>query len=283
MTAQFWILGFPVKHSLSPAMHNAAFAALGIDAHYATHAVAPDQLSLAVAQMRRDRVAGANVTVPHKEAVMASLDAVEPAARAIGAVNTLVREGDRLIGHNTDAAGLAASLREANVTLKDANVVILGAGGAARAAIVGLGLAGASQIVVAARREDRASALASELAAAAQTEVRGVDMEAGLRDALSSATLLVQATSATLHGDPNAQAFADSIPIELLPSTATVIDLVYKPRVTTLMQRAQQRGLRTVDGLGMLLHQGAIAFQLWTKREAPIDVMRNALESALSA
>ncbi len=281
MTAQFWILGFPVTHSLSPAMHNAAFAHLGIDAHYATHAVAPDQLASAIAQMRRDQIAGANVTVPHKEAVVAWLDEVEPAARAIGAVNTLVRQGDRLIGHNTDAAGLAASLREASVELSGANVVILGAGGAARAAIVGLGQAGASRIVIAARRQDRALALATELAPAAQTAVHGVDMDAGLREALSSATLLVQATSATLQGDPNAQAFADSIAIDALPPHATVIDLVYKPRTTTLMQRAEQRGLRTVDGLGMLLHQGAIALQLWTKREAPIDVMRQALEAAL--
>ena len=282
MTAQYWILGFPVSHSLSPAMHNAAFAALDIDARYATHAVEPAKLPAAIDELRSLGIAGANVTVPHKEAVIALLDAVDPAARAIGAVNTIVRDGAKLRGYNTDAPGLCASLLEAGVTLRGSRVVILGAGGAARAAIVGLGQAGAAEVVVAARRADRAQALAAELSAAAGTLVRGVDMDAGLRQALPTTTLLVQGTSATLISDPNAQALADSIPIELLPAAAVVIDLVYKPRVTTLMRRAHQRGLKTVDGLGMLLHQGAIAFEHWTSRKPPLSVMRAALEAGLS-
>jgi len=283
VTGQYCIFGFPVEHSLSPAMHNAAFKALGIDATYAKRAVAPDTLAAALKSFVADGFSGANVTVPHKEAVMALLDEVEPAARAIGAVNTIVREGDLLRGCNTDARGLAESLREASVSLQGARVVVLGAGGAARAAVVGLGQAGATSVVIAARRADRASALAAELREVATTHVRGTDMNEGLREALSKATLLVQATSATLASDPNAGAFAESIPVEVMPSDATVIDLVYKPRVTTLIQRAQHRGLRTVDGLGMLLHQGALAFSLWTKQPAPIDVMRAALLSQLSS
>lgn len=286
MTAKYCIFGFPVEHSLSPAMHNAAFKALGIDATYTRRAVAPDALSAALKSFVRDGFSGANVTVPHKEAVMALLDEVDPAARAIGAVNTIVREGSRLRGCNTDAQGLAESLREASVSLQGARVVVLGAGGAARAAVVGLGQAGATSVVIAARRADRAQALAAELREVATTHVTGTDMSDGLREALSRATLLVQATSATLASDPsdpNAQAFADSVPVDVMPSDATVVDLVYKPRVTTLMQRAQDRGLHTVDGLGMLLHQGAVAFSLWTKQRAPIDVMRAALLSQLSS
>ena len=263
MTARYCIFGFPVEHSLSPAMHNAAFQALGLDATYIKRAVAPEALADALKSFVSDGFSGANVTVPHKEAVMALLDEVDPSARAIGAVNTIVREGDRLRGCNTDAPGLAASLRESAVELKDARVVVVGAGGAARATVVGLGQAGAASIVIAARRADRAQALASELREASGTEVAGTDMTDGLRDALSRATLLVQATSATLASDPNAAAFAASIPVEVMPSDATVIDLVYKPRVTTLMQRAEDRGLRNVDGLGMLLHQARPGFKAW--------------------
>lgn len=281
MTDTYCVIGDPVAHSLSPAMHNAAFKALGIDAIYERRLVSPADLARAIADMRDSGVRGINVTVPHKEAVMQHVDEVEPAARAIGAVNTLVRDGHRWIGCNTDAAGLASSLREAGVELQGARVVILGAGGAARAAIVGLGQAGAETITVAARSIDRAKGLARELTRASDTMVHGEDMGFGLTHALTTATLLVQATSATLASDPNAQAFADSIPIEALPGDATVIDLVYKPLTTTVMRRAEQCGLHTVDGLGMLLHQGALAFERWTGQKPPLPVMRAALIAAI--
>lgn len=284
MTDQYAVIGWPIAHSLSPAMHNAAFQALGIDATYSKLAIEPNDLARALKQLRSDGIAGFNVTVPHKETIMPLLDAIEPAARAIGAVNTVVRDSERWIGCNTDAPGLAASLREANVTLAGAHVTIIGAGGAARAAIVGLGQAGAASITIAARRVDRAQALADELRDASGTSTTGIDMGEELRDALAKTTLLVQATSATLAGhdsQTSAQTFADSVPIEAMPSDATVIDLVYRPRVTTLMQRAQARELKIVDGLGMLLHQGAIAWTGWTGRDAPIDVMRQALQSQL--
>lgn len=281
MTARYCVIGDPVEHSLSPAMHNAAFAALGIDATYERQRVTGAELATAIADFRARGVMGINVTVPHKEAVMGLLDHVEPAARAIGAVNTLVRDGDRLIGCNTDAEGLAASLLEANVALKSAHVVIVGAGGAARAAVVGLGRAGAATITIAARRVDRAQMLADELREAASVPAEGVDMDKGLRHALTTATLLVQATSATLHGNPDAQVFADSIPLDVMPRDAAVIDLVYRPRRTALLLRAESFGLHTVDGLGMLLHQGAVAFSRWTGQPAPLQVMRNALTTAI--
>jgi len=281
MSARYCVIGDPVEHSLSPAMHNAAFKALGIDASYEKRLVEPARLAAAIAQLRALEIAGFNVTVPHKEAIIALLDHVEPAARAIGAVNTIVRDDDRLIGCNTDAEGLAASLIEAGVTLKAAHVVIVGAGGAARAAVVGLGRAGASTITIAARRADRAETIARELRDSAGVPAVGVDMQNGLRASLSTATLLVQATNATLHGNPDAAAFADSIPLDAMPRDATVTDLVYRPLRTTLLSRADSLGLHTVDGLGMLLHQGAVAFSRWTGQPAPLDVMRNALVAAI--
>src|SRR5687768_8074942 len=156
MTATYGILGWPVEHSRPPAMQNAAFRAVGLDGNYVCFSVHPDDVADAVRGLKALGVRGANVTVPHKEAVIRWLDDVTPEARAIGAVNTIVRSLDRLIGHNTDAPGLARSLDEANVELEGARVVVLGAGGAARAAVVGLAGRGARSIVIAARRSEQA-------------------------------------------------------------------------------------------------------------------------------
>src|SRR4051812_21108430 len=199
MTRLYGVFGWPVAHSRSPAMHNAAFTALGLDAVYVPFAVQPERLARAVEAVFALDVAGINVTLPHKAAIMPLLAAVEPVAQAIGAVNTVVREGARLIGTNTDAAGLARALQEAGVELAAARVVVLGAGGAARAAVVGLAQAGAARIDVAARRADQAQALVAELMPHAPScALHAGDMGDALRGALSSASLLVQATSATL-------------------------------------------------------------------------------------
>ncbi len=279
MSAIYGVLGWPVAHSRSPAMHNAAFAARGIDALYVPYAVPPDRLARAVDALRALGIAGVNVTLPHKSAIMPLLSELEPAARAIGAVNTVLRDGERLLGANTDAEGLARALREAGVALQDAQVVVLGAGGAARAAVVGLAAAGAARITLAARRPEQAQALAGELAAHCPScALAACDLAAGLQPALAGCALLVQATSATLASNPAAQAFAAALPLQLLPGSAAVCDLVYKPRDTALLQRARGLGLRSIDGLGMLLHQGALAFERWTGRPAPLQAMRRALQ-----
>jgi shikimate dehydrogenase len=260
-------------------MHNAAFTALGIDAVYVPYAIAPARLSRAVDAVRALGIAGFNVTLPHKAAIMPLLTAIEPAALAIGAVNTVLREGDQLLGANTDAEGLARSLLEANVVLEGAEVVVLGAGGAARAAVVGLAGAGARAITVAARRPAEATALTASLAThCGSTELHASDLDRGLATACSRCTLLVQATSATLAESTAARAFAESLPLGSLPASAVVCDLVYKPRQTAVLERALSLGLRTVDGLGMLLHQGALAFERWTGQPAPLSAMRAALE-----
>lgn len=276
-TAVYGIFGWPVEHSRSPRMQNAAFAACAIDATYVAFPVAPEALPAAVAGARALGIRGLNVTLPHKAEIMPLLDEVDALARAIGAVNTVIRTGeDRLCGTNTDAQGLARSLAEGGVDLAGKRVAILGAGGAVRAAVVGLAQAGAHEITVAARRPDAAEALVHALQQACSTcHLRATGFD-GLTSLFADVDLLVQGTSATLGDQLKAQAFADQLPIEALPAHATVTDLVYTPRVTTVMARAEARGLATVDGSGMLIHQGALAFEHWTQVAAPVGVMRTA-------
>lgn len=280
MSATYGILGWPVEHSRSPAMQNAAFAARGLDATYVRFPVHPDDVADALRGLRALGVRGANVTVPHKEAVIDLLDSVTPEARAIGAVNTIVREGERLIGHNTDAEGLTRSLEEAGVNIVGSNVLVLGAGGAARAAVAGLAKRGAARICVAARRFEQAGDLVESLAeVCTPCPLVACDLSPlTLSEAMADSHLLVQSTSATLASSPHAAAFAAQLPLERLPPRASVVDLVYKPRDTSVLIRAREVGLRTVDGLGMLLHQGALAFELWTHLPAPVAQMRAALE-----
>ncbi len=261
-------------------MQNAAFAARGLDATYVRFPVHPDDIADAVRGLRALGIRGANVTVPHKEAVIALLDEVTPEARAIGAVNTIVREGGRLIGHNTDAAGLTRSLEEAGVEVVGSHVLVVGAGGAARAAVAGLAKRGAARICVAARRFEQACELVESLSSLCEScPLVACDLSPlPLSEAMADSDLLVQSTSATLASAADPEGFAAQLPMERLPSRASVVDLVYKPRETSVLMRAKSLGLRTVDGLGMLLHQGAMAFELWTHLPAPVDPMRAALE-----
>ncbi len=281
MSATYGILGWPVEHSRSPAMQSAAFRARGLDANYVCFPVHPDDVGDAVRGLKALGLRGANVTVPHKESVLRWLDEVTPEARAIGAVNTIVREIDRLVGYNTDSGGLMRSLDEAGVELEHTRAVVLGAGGAARAAVVGLAARGVRQIVVAARRVDQATQLAHQLAivcGGTTLDVSDLSRES-LTKQFRDASLVVQSTSATLSNSSDAHDFAAQLALDALPGDATVVDLVYKPRETTVLARAKERGLKTVDGLGMLLHQGALAFELWTHLPAPVEIMRQVLES----
>jgi shikimate dehydrogenase len=257
-------------------MHEAAARALGIALTYELFAVEPGSFEAAVRTQHARSIDGYNLTVPHKQAVIALLDEVSPQGRAIGAVNTVVRAEDHYIGHNTDAPGLVRALDEAGVVVRGARIAVVGAGGAARAGVVGLAEAGASRITVLARRLEQAD----ELVRALGTHVPCPLEASALDDAsahFADASLLVQATSATLGSNADAPQFAASLPIGALPAGAAVVDMVYQPVVTKLLERARDRGLKTVDGLGMLLHQGAIAFEMWTGFEPPLDVMRKAL------
>jgi shikimate dehydrogenase len=283
VTDVYAVLGWPVAHSRSPAMHNAALRALGLPGLYVPLAVPPEQLPSAIEALRELAVRGANVTLPHKSAIMALLDSVTDAARAVAAVNTVLARDGKLIGDNTDAEGLTRSLLENGVELAQADVVVLGAGGAARAAVYGLARAGARSVTIAARRAPAAEQLAADLRpSCGRCELRALSLEGtALAQAFASASLLVQSTSATLASTAEpareADTFASALPLSALPKTAVVVDLVYKPLETAVLARAKTHGLRTVDGLGMLLHQGAIAFERFTGKRAPLEVMRSAL------
>ena len=256
------ILGHPVGHSLSPAMHRAALAARGIAGSYERLDTPPERLRERLEEVRR-HFRGVNVTVPLKEQVLSLLDEVDPAARAIGAVNTVVVEKGRLVGYNTDAPGFLKSLEEAGVEGRRA--LVLGAGGAARAVVYALLRAG-WEVGVANRTRERAERLVAELGG------RVVGPEAA-----READLVVNATSVGLE-DPA----ATPLQAELFPQRGYAVDLVYRPLWTRFLREAKARGLGALDGLGMLLWQGAIAFELWTGEEAPVEVMRSALRAAMT-
>ena len=274
MTRRVFLFAHPAGHSLSPAMHNAAFRELGLDAHYRALDVAPEALAEAVAVLRTPDVAGANVTVPHKQAVVRWLDGLTDAARAVGAVNTIVPTADGLIGDNTDGEGFLRALAELGVDPRGVRGLVLGAGGAARAVVAAL-LGAGSRVALYNRTSARADSLAVELAGHGEIRVlRATELAAWVRDT----RLLVQATSAGMEG---ATEGVDPLPDGSLPQQGAVVDLIYRPRETPLLARARRAGLVTQNGLPMLIHQGALAFERWFDRPAPVETMREAAEAAL--
>jgi shikimate dehydrogenase len=272
-TALAGVLGYPVRHSLSPAMHNAAFHALGLNWVYLAFEVAPDRLAQAIAGMRGLGIRGLNLTIPHKEAVVPLLDGLTDAAQHIGAVNTLFWEGERLIGDNTDAAGFLRALYEVGVPPLGQTVLVLGAGGAARAVVYALRTQGCA-VWIANRSRERAEALAAAFGCAGIVSLE--------RDALTQVAAHVDGVvnCTSLGMEPHTD-MTPPLPVEALPADAWVCDLVYRPLQTRLLQAAAARGLTTIDGLGMLVHQGALAFERWTGSPAPVNVMRMAALCAL--
>ena len=266
------LLAHPAGHSVSPAMQRAAFAARGIAATYDAFDVPPAELEAAVAALRRGPWWGANVTVPHTTAVVNWMDELTPAARRLGAVNTIVRRGERLIGDNSDLPGFARALADVRPDLAGSPVVVLGAGGAARAVVAALADAGA-RIALHNRSAERARAL---LAALALPEVALLSPEA-LADAVVGCDVLVQTTTVGMAGGPAGSPLPDG----LLPDGGAVVDLVYRPAVTPLLAAALAAGLPTQNGLPMLVYQGARSFEAWTGVAAPIGAMGAAAEAAL--
>ena len=279
-TRRVALIGHPVAHSRSPAMMSAAFRALSLDAAYVPFDVAPERLGEALADLRTQGFLGANVTVPHKVAAMAFLDRIDPLATAVGAVNTLTLREDCLEGHNTDAHGVVAALRDAGSELAGARVVVIGTGGAARGAVAGLATAGASAVTVLGRRGSLArelSALADALSPGRSHAGYAMPSREAQR-ALSEAGVIVQATSCGMHGGPLAAELLTRIDLSACSAGAFALDLVYAPRETEFLKAAIGHGLRGVDGLGVLLHQGARAISLWFGVDGPIAAMRASLE-----
>lgn len=263
------VLGWPIAHSLSPAMHNAAFEALGLDWVYVPFAVPPGNLREGIAGLRALGFVGANVTIPHKQAVMQLVDEVTPAAEVIGAVNTLVI-GERIVGDNTDWTGFLWALRDVGCYPAGKRAVVLGAGGAARSVVYALASVGAD-VAVYNRHDERADSLVRDLRPA----FPNVSLEAYPMDALGHETerrpsLIVNTTSLGMAPRIEQNPWPSDVP---MPVGATAYDLVYNPLATRFLKSAKATGARAVDGLGMLVYQGAIAFEMWTGVEPPTDVM----------
>jgi shikimate dehydrogenase len=275
MTKRVVLIGHPVAHSLSGAMQQAAFDAAGIDAAYELWDRAPMALPGAIEEVRTDDFLGANITIPHKERVVPLVDRLTEEAQATGAVNTLTREGRRLVGHNTDVPGFNAALDKLVGRAKmPRQAVVLGAGGGSRAVVYGLIRAGFLRIVVFNRHLHRAESLVKHFGkSAAHMELRAMPWhESIIESELAKTRVLINATSIGLTSD------VSPIPAEILGSELLVLDLIYNR--TRLLQDAEAAGCTTSDGETMLLHQGAAAFTLWTGQAAPLDVMGDALASA---
>ncbi len=277
-TGVFGIMGKPIRHTLSPQMHMAAFEALCLDNIYLPFTVQPEQLKKAVDAIVPLGIRGLNITIPHKEAVLPLLDEIAPEALGIGAVNTIEGSSGRLIGHNTDGKGFVRSLLEAGVDPAGMSVFMLGAGGAAKGVAISLLNAGVSEMIILARRQEKGAELAKRLCAISprsQVTVAAFRPEKGQTSTTGRPILLINTTPLGMKtGDPL------PFPPENIQSDWVVADLIYNPYETPLLIAAKQIGALTVPGLGMLLHQGVLAFEIWTKQKPPVEVMRKALFQA---
>jgi shikimate dehydrogenase len=268
---RFAVIGDPVAHSRSPRMHAAAFRALGLPHTYEALRVAETDLPRVVSALRAGDFAGLNVTVPHKERVLALVDAVDDGARLAGAANTLVRRDDgRVVAYNTDAPALADEILalqawSAGHGRENLRALVLGSGGAARAAKTALvDVLGVRDVVLRARTPRDAATQPWSPSPASEAATR----------------LVVQATSAGMTGADPGEVVAEVVAWDALPDDAAALDVVYAPPETAFLRRARARGLRSANGLGMLARQGALALTLWLGREAPLDAMRTALETS---
>lgn len=275
-TAVFAVIGDPIKHSTSPLMHNAALRELGLNAVYTAFHVASEQLEQAVQGMRALGISGMNVTIPHKEAVMAHLDEVDESASVIGAVNTIVNRSGRLIGYNTDGLGFVRSLQEEIISdLRQSRILLIGAGGAARGIAYALLKAGCRRLQIANRTLERAEVLARDLSAFGTVSA----IQFGTRPAIDAheVDIVIHTTSVGMHPDVEAVPFDP----DWLRPDMIVSDIVYNPLETALLREAGKRGCRTHSGLGMFVYQGAIALELWTGAAAPVSLMREQVWNTL--
>ena len=273
------LFGYPLSHSISPAFQQAALDSLSIEASYTARPTPPEGLASEVERLRDDDHLGANVTIPHKERVRECLDGLDSWAETVGAVNTIVKDDGRLVGHNTDGYGFLRSLEErGGFPPEGKSVLVLGAGGAARAAVFALADRGAGTVLIANRTVERGDALAAD--------VRGRSLDADsiplgeARAASRRVDLIVNSTSIGM--EPGANAGLSPLDSADINPDALVYDMVYTPQQTPLMEEARRAGAKVLGGLWMLVYQGAAAFEMWTSREAPLDLMHEAGLRALS-
>ena len=265
------IIGWPVAHSLSPAIHNAAFAALGLDWVYVPLPVHPLQLLAAITGLRALHLAGANVTMPHKTAVADLIEDLSEDARRLHSVNTIVTDGERLRGENTDAPGFDRFLRrDAAFDPAGRRALIFGAGGAARACALALAHGGAASLTIAARDPSRVGDLSAAVNGL-PTDVRAIAFDDA---AAIEADLIVNATPMGVRDE--------SLPVPAMTDASLVIDLLYHPAVTPLQMQAREAGATVFGGIGLLLHQAALSFELWTGQQPPLEVMSAAALAAFA-
>ncbi len=276
------IIGWPVAHSLSPAMHNAAFSYAGLNWRYVPLPVRSGDLGLAIKGLAALGFRGVNVTVPHKVDVIPMVDSLSEAVNIAGAVNTIRidRNTGHLEGFNTDMTGFLADLAANKISIgKNSRVVILGAGGAARATAAGLVRSGA-YVIIANRTLTKAQEIVRFLQSSwAHPNIEAVPMES-LREALSGVNLIVNTTPVGMWPDADSSPWPEGVPF---PNDAIVYDTIYRPLKTRLLLDAEAAGLRTIGGLGMLVYQGASSYEVWTGRKAPVDIMKMICEQELSA
>jgi shikimate dehydrogenase len=279
---QAGLIGYPLGHSISPAMHNAAYEAMGMDARYEAWSTPPDEVEAAVKRLRGGDVLGMQVTVPHKQAVVPFLDSLDVTAKAIGAVNTILVEAGRLVGYNTDKYGYIRSLREAGCDPRGMRVLVLGVGGAERAVAYGLAEAGASSIALAGRNAERLRAAAEHFESTTPGGVPVTQVlwqDDAVVNACAGADLIVNCTPVGMrHTESEGNS---PVPASALRPGLWVSDIVYNPLETELLRLARAAGANTVGGLDMLVYQAVEAIRLWTGREAPVDIMKKAALAAL--
>ena len=284
---QVGLIGFPVGHSISPAFQQAAFDALGLDVQYQLWETSADRIAEVVGRLRQPDFLGANVTIPHKQAVASLLDSVDPVARVVGAVNTIVRADDRLVGYNTDVEGFTRALEiDGGSSMSSRRFVVLGAGGAARAVVTAILLGDPASVVILARRTEQAIALLNDLnrAGLSNATTHAHPLPLATRDtnaerAVRSADVVVNTTPVGMLHHPTEGSVP--LPTDWLAPDQLVYDLVYNPPETPLLEAARERGARVLNGLPMLVYQGAAAFEQWTGRAAPVELMTKRAREAL--
>lgn len=278
MRTKLGVLGYPLGHTLSPVMHNAALKAMGRDElEYVKIEKDYHELQAAIEEIKRDFV-GINVTIPYKEKIMPWVQEVSYEARIAGAINTITIKDGRMIGTNTDGLGYLRSLREKDIQVDGKDILIMGAGGAARGVATALLGAGANRIDVCNRKKNRGKSLMDILSAVGNAKSSWIDFKALMRTDISRYHLIINTTPVGMHPRGSEKL---PFPYEELEKHQVLSDLIYRPRLTGFLQEGKDRGLKVVDGLDMLLYQGAESLAIWLGTEPPIDVMRESLLEAL--
>lgn len=270
------VIGYPVKHSLSPVMHNAAIASMGVDFVYLPWPVAPADLPTALAGFAAIGVRGFSITIPHKQAIISLLSEISPVAQAVGAVNTVWRTPTGWAGTNTDVEGFLAPLQSGDRPWNQTRAVILGAGGAARAVVAGLAQLGCAQISVVGRNLEKLQAFQTSWQDSPWPVNLSVHDGSELPELISQAGLLVNATPVGMSPNVGQSPVTPEI-LATLPPGAIAYDLIYTPSPTEFLRQAQAVGAKAIDGSEMLVQQGAAALQIWLDRPVPVDIMRQAL------